>query len=355
MGGNGYLRELLGGRRTGLADRALLACLAPLSVVYSSGVQLRAAAYARGVLPTRRLDRPVISVGNLTAGGTGKTPMAACVARMLLSRGKRVVLLSRGYGGTLEGREAVVSDGERLFLAAEEAGDEPVLLARSVPGLAVVIGADRHRAGLLARERLDPDVFLLDDGFQHLRLHRDLNILLLDCTNPFGTGLTLPAGLLREPRSALSRADLVIFTRCRPGVAPAVRSGLPSCRAEHALVGVRPLSGEGVLPFGYLGGRKGFAFAGIAEPADFFEEVRRAGLALVGTRPLPDHSRYDDQTVTALAAAARAVGADYFITTEKDAVKIDRYLPRLGETYAACLELRLEDAGPLEMALNKIL
>ncbi len=350
-----YFRELLGGKRTGVADRALLTFLSPIAAAYSVIVRLRAAAYARGVLPTRRLNRPVISIGNLTAGGTGKTPTAALVAKMLLARGKQVVLLSRGYGGTLEGKKAIVSDGKSLLLSAEEGGDEPVLLARSVPGLAVAIGADRYRAGLLALQRINPDVFLLDDGFQHIRLHRDLNILLLDCASPFGNGLTLPAGLLREPQSALSRADLVIFTRCAAGGAPAVPVALPSCRAEHILTGLRPLSGGGVLPFEHLRGKNGFAFAGIAEPAGFFDGVRRAGLALVGTRSLPDHCRYDEGIVAGLAAAARAVGADYVITTEKDSVKIERYLPLIGESYATVLEMRLADGKSLENALNKIL
>jgi tetraacyldisaccharide 4'-kinase len=153
-------------------------------------------------------------VGNITVGGTGKTPVVALLAGFCISRGKRVAVLSRGYGGTLHGETRLVSDGREIFLTPGEAGDEPFMLATRIPGLMVVIGPDRYKAGLFAQEQLDPDIFILDDGFQHLRLNRDLNILLLNQAKPFGNGCVLPAGWLREYRSAAKRADLVIYTRC---------------------------------------------------------------------------------------------------------------------------------------------
>ena len=190
------------GRRRGVGDRLLVGILAVGAVPYGELLRVRAWAYATGLLPSRRLGRPVISVGNITVGGTGKTPMTALIARYLMGQGKRVAVLSRGYGGTSRGEARIVSDGSKLLLSASEAGDEPYLLAKELPGLMVVIGHDRYEAGRLAERELNPDLFILDDGFQHLRLQRDLNILLLDGRNPFGNGLTLPAGLLREPRSA---------------------------------------------------------------------------------------------------------------------------------------------------------
>ena len=195
--------------------------------------------YAAGLLPSRKLPRPVISVGNLTVGGTGKTPTVAMLARHFISRGKRVVVLSRGYGG----RQTAWGGGGfhwklALLLSPEEAGDEPYLLASTVPGLAVVVGADRYRAGLLAMEQLKPDIFILDDGYQHLRLKRDLNILLLDSRHPFGNGRMLPAGLLREPQSAAERADLIMYTRCSDGEEINHFPEKPSCRAFHHLTGI---------------------------------------------------------------------------------------------------------------------
>ena len=175
----------------------------------------------------------MVSIGNITVGGTGKTPVTAYIARFLLAQGYRVAVLSRGYGGSLEGQTCVVSDGLTIMLSAVECGDEPYLLASTVPGLMVVIGTDRYAAGQLAIEQLAPDIFLLDDGFQHLRLHRDLNILLQDFSRPFGNGLTLPAGILREPSSAASRADLVIFTRAPKGATIPVDTGaVPSCMLQ---------------------------------------------------------------------------------------------------------------------------
>ena len=233
-----YFRELLDGSRRGIIDRLIFALLVIISVPYGIVIRLRALAYALVAVPSHTLPRPVISVGNLTVGGTGKTPAVAMLARHFIARGKKVAVLSRGYGGALRGREALVSDGETIFLSAVEAGDEPFLLASSVPGLAVVVGSDRYGAGLRALERLAPDIFILDDGFQHLRLRRDLNILLLDSSRPFGNERVLPAGLLREPQSAGNRADLIIYTRSSEGGEPDHFPGKPACRAFHHLAGI---------------------------------------------------------------------------------------------------------------------
>ncbi len=208
-----YFRELWEGKRCRAGDKLLVALLIPCAFLYGVVLRLRAYFYARRILAAHRLAAPVVSVGNLSVGGTGKTPMAMYLARLFIERGKRVALLSRGYGGAGGDAVRVVSDGSRLLLSPAEAGDEPVLLARSVPGLIVVTGSDRYRAGLEAFERFQPDIFLLDDGYQHLRLKRDINILLLDAVRPFGNGWTLPAGLLREPLSAVRRADFIVWTR----------------------------------------------------------------------------------------------------------------------------------------------
>src|SRR6266540_1823111 len=289
-----YFRELWDGKRQGPGSRLLLWFLTVLSYPYALLLRLRAWGYEKGIFPSHRLDRPVISVGNVTVGGTGKTPAVAMLAKYFISRGKRVAVLSRGYGGSLQGRFGMVSDGTSIMLTADEAGDEPRLLAATVPGLIVAVGADRYSAGLVVSEQLAPDLFILDDGFQHLRLKRDLNILLLDSGRPFGNGRTLPAGILREPASAVKRADLIIHTRCSSGEEPVQVAGKPACRAFHHLVGVNPLGGGSRRSFSELKGLRGVAFAGIADAGSFFRDLKEEGLDLVAAIPFPDHCRYGE-------------------------------------------------------------
>jgi len=352
-----YFKELVDGKRRGLADRLLLAFLTALSFFYALIMRLRSAIYASGIFPVRRLARPVISVGNIAVGGTGKTPTVAALARYFMARGKRVVVLSRGYGGTLAGKICIVSDGKKLLATAAEAGDEPYLLAASIPGLMVMVGADRYRAGSVAQERLNPDIFILDDGFQHLRLHRDLNVLLLDCKKPFSNGRTFPAGMLREPEAAVKRADLVIFTRCTDGnqqqVAQAIHK--PFCRAVHALSGIVPLPDGPVQPFTGLAGMSVMAFAGIADPAAFFDALEGEGVQLVTTLAFADHIHYGEEEIAALCRLKDASRSACMITTGKDAVKLAPYLDRLGPVYAAVLEVRFLDKGVLEGSLEKLL
>ncbi len=188
--------------------------LPPLSALYRAVTQTRLAAYNRGLFTTTRLPAPVISVGNLTTGGTGKTPLVEWVCRTLARKQRKVCVLTRGYGRPNAGSRVLVSDGSTVLTNAVEAGDEPFLLAQNLRGLAAVISdSNRLAAGQWAIENLGSEVFVLDDGFQHLALARDLNILTIDATNPWGGGKLLPAGRLREPHSGLSRADCVVVTR----------------------------------------------------------------------------------------------------------------------------------------------
>ncbi|HEX9078196.1 MAG TPA: tetraacyldisaccharide 4'-kinase, partial [Desulfuromonadaceae bacterium] len=286
-----------------------------------------------------------------------KTPATAFIARLLLARGVTVAVLSRGYGGAMEGQTAIVSDGREIFLSAEQCGDEPYLLASTVPGLMVVMGPDRHAAGLLALERLSPDIFLLDDGFQHLPLHRDLDLLLLDAARPFGNGRPLPAGPLREPAAAARRADLIVHTRCPEGsTPPPAVAGKPRCFARHRLAGLVPLSGGEPQPFSALDGRRTLAFAGIADPAAFFRSLASRGVAPVRTLPFPDHVRYDAPRIAELEAAMGGGGAEYAVTTEKDGVKLRHLPPGLSRRIMlAPLELALDDPSPLTALLENLL
>lgn len=351
-----WWRGVAEGSNSGMASLAITLLLAPFALLYGMALRVRALLYQSGVLEIHKLPCPVISIGNITVGGTGKTPATLLVAQELQKRGYRVAVLSRGYGGSLEGQVAIVSDGNALQLSPEQAGDEPCLLARSLSGLMVVIGADRYQAGLLALEQLKPDVLLLDDGFQHIRLHRDLNILLLDATRPFGNGWPLPLGLLREPRTAVKRAELFIFTRCRPGqVIPDL--GLPSCCSEHCLTGFNHLKTGEELSFETLQQGRVAAFAGIADPTSFFRGLQGLGIQLIDTLALSDHEPYAAEGVMALEQFATASAADWLITTAKDGVKLTGCdLAGTSKLVTARLELKLADNGQLlQAALDKLL
>ncbi len=350
-----YWRDIANGSDRSPAARFFTLLLTLPSLLYGCILRLRACCYRLGIFATRHLPRPVISIGNITVGGTGKTPVTVLIARMLMERGLKVAVLSRGYGGSLEGQTAVVSDGSSLLLTPDQCGDEPVLLARSLPGLLVVIGSDRYQAGLLACEQLDPDIFLLDDGFQHLRLHRDLDILLLDYRRPFGNGLALPAGLMREPSSAAQRADLLILTRCTDDATVTVPC-LPVCRSTHRLSSFRRLADNATLDAATLGQTRVAAFAGIADPAAFFSNLEQLGIRPVATLSLPDHEPYGRETLEKLNQLARSSKADWLLTTEKDGVKLG--LPDTdmsARIVTARLEIVLEDEVPLRQALDRII
>ncbi|HAD03655.1 MAG TPA: tetraacyldisaccharide 4'-kinase [Desulfuromonas sp.] len=338
-----------------LPERLLWLLLWPLGMLYGGAGRLRLWAYRLGLLTVYRAGVPVVSVGNLTVGGTGKTPTVDVVVRLLLQHGVKVAVVSRGYGSRVRRGVAVVSDGSGAAptLAPRECGDEPFLLARRNP-TAVVLVAPRRRAGVaLAVARFAAEVVVLDDGFQHLAVARDLDIVLLDATHPFGNGALLPAGLLREFPDALQRGQLFILTRCPPGDAslPYPLPG-PLLRSRHELArqflgfdGSRMAAAD-------LVGRRGVAFAGIAAPEHFFAGLRGLGLDLSATLSFPDHADYDR---AALAEIARvAAGADFFVTTEKDGVKLRATQLPL-PCYQAPLELLLEPAAALEEQLLPLL
>jgi tetraacyldisaccharide 4'-kinase len=281
----------------------------PLTLPFGAAARLRARAYQSGLMRQRRLDGIVISVGNLTVGGTGKTPMVLWIAERLMAEGKKTAILTRGYRGH-------ESDHVRT-------SDEAQLLgARLGDRVAVGVGADRWAQGRRLAAR-GVGYFILDDGFQHLGLARDVDLVLVDATSPFGGGHLLPAGRLREPKSALARADIVVITRSSH--APAVQavigreSSAPIFYAHMQLDSVYAWNGQ------YPGTedsdarqRRFFAFCGIGNPSAFLADLGSAGLDIVGHRFFPDHHRYDENDARALETAARQAGAEALLSTEKD-------------------------------------
>lgn len=301
---------------------AAILALAPLAWLYGAAVGWRNRTYDRSE-PRERSPIPVISVGNLTVGGTGKTPLVAWLAHQLSAAGRRPAVVSRGYGGTSGRGPRFVSLGEGPLCSARESGDEPYLLARTLRQVIVVVGSDR-RTATEAAARHGADVAVLDDGFQHRRLPRDLDIVLLDASNPFGNYRLLPAGLLREPVRALARADAVIITRSRPGESFSVIERVvrhhnrhaPLWRAGHRAVSfVDVAGGERQRPL------RAVAFCGVGNPSRFRIDLEAEGIELVGFHAFRDHHVFRNTELAALEASARARGAT-LLTTEKDLVRL---------------------------------
>src|SRR6185369_1074972 len=302
--------------------------LPPLSLLYGAVTRTRLSLYRRGTFQTTKLDRPVISIGNITTGGTGKTPLVEYVARTIALQGKKVCILTRGYGRKDPHLQVIVSDRYGVLASPSEAGDEPYLLATKLTGLAAVISsADRIAAGREAIKDFGTDCFVLDDGFQHLRLARDLNVVTVDATNPWGGGRLLPHGRLRESVEGMSRADCVVITRCdqvesvnglQDEISQLTR-GKPIFESQMRLMHVSPLkNGKESLA---LPARVA-AFCAVGNPASFFNMLRREGYEIAVERAFPDHHVYSQEEIDAIGRAARDAGVDVLVTTAKDAVKL---------------------------------
>lgn len=312
-----------------------------LAALYGMAAQARRRLYGRGWLKVWRLPAPVISVGNLTVGGTGKTPLVAFLGRELQQRGLKVAILSRGYGGRRK-ELTRVSDGEQVRFKPPEVGEEAYWLAKTLPGTIVYTCPSRYEAGIAAWREHRPDLFLLDDGFQHFQLHRDLDIVLLDAGAPLGNGRLLPAGPLREPADTLAEAQVIVFTRVGGQKAPfclELSRRFPDKDFLDAalfpknarLYGQRNCGGGCFGPES-LKNRALFAFAGIARPRGFAEVLDNLGVELRGFKEFPDHHPYCSAELRRLVGEAKDSGAEALITTAKD-------WARLGEKWEGDLPL----------------
>ena len=313
---------------------ALNLLLTLLSKAYGAGVRLRRDGYASGFLKSRKLPCTVISIGNLTTGGTGKTPMAIYVAERVRRLGYRVAVISRGYKGAAEKSGGIVGDGNTILMDPNTAGDEPLLLAASLKGIPVLVGRDRYQSGMLAINRFQTEVVILDDAFQHLALFRDLNLLLLDSTLPFGNGHLLPRGTLREPAAALHFSDALIMTRspetfCGPSE-PRAMTRPVFCAIHEPFISARFSAGdkltfqtrEPVTGDKLLIGKRYYAFSGIARNDDFLKTLRKMGADVCGFQGFPDHHFYSAQDIQAIQNAAVKADATALATTEKDLARL---------------------------------
>jgi tetraacyldisaccharide 4'-kinase len=313
--------------------------LAPLGALYSAAMRARHTLYKTGALRVHNISAPVISVGNITTGGTGKTPLVEWVARVVAKEGLRVCILTRGYGRVRESKRVLVSDGENIFADSREGGDEPLLLAENLRGVAAVLSdANRVAAARWAVENLKSEVFILDDGFQHLRIARNLDMVVVDATNPWGGGKLLPRGRLREPLRELSRADCIILTRCEQAhdidslreQAERLSGASPVLLSRTCTRMLRPLNAtmmkgivsdlsshpSSLIPHPFA------AFCAIGNPASFYEHLRKDGFILKHTRAFADHHVYTQRDIDILISEAQLAGALGLLTTAKDAVKL---------------------------------
>jgi len=331
-------------------DRLLLRLLRNLSLLYGAGVQLRLFLYRHGLFRHHTLGCQVISVGNLTVGGTGKTPVVERFARALQGQGRHVAILSRGYrrkarrrpwrarlAGLLRPDPApacVVADASGICATPEESGDEPFMLARRLPGVAVLVDPDRVKSGRYAIKRLACDTLILDDGFQHPELHHRLDIVLVDSLNPFGNGYVLPRGILREAIANIRRAGTIFLTKCDNGGPPELVARLRALNPEAAIIPCRhqprhlqAVDDDARLPLEALAGLRVVALSGIAAPEGFERELEKRGAILIRRERFADHHWYTREELEQLIRAAARDGAQAVVTTEKDAVRfppIDR-------------------------------
>lgn len=330
----------------------------PLEFVYYLGYSLKK---SRDLKNRKRLPRRVISVGNLTLGGTGKTPAVIAVAGEAIKRGFRPCILTRGYGGRAKG-PCFVSKGDGPLIDVEEAGDEASLMAKRLRGVPIVKCGDRYEGGIFALQHLKSEIpdsksgflFVLDDGFQHWKLHRDKDVLLIDGIDPFGNRKLFPSGVLREPLYEMKRADVIALTKVSPG--PAALIGTSALMDEirrynadspiycswHAPVGLRTLS-DSELPIGTLSGKGVLLFCGIANPSSFRESLVRTGADVKGLMAYRDHHKYDAGDFRRILEAAKRARADWIVTTEKDIIKISNLGPP-ENLLALRIEFRVEES-----------
>jgi len=295
----------------------------PLSVLYGAAVRVRNELYNRGMMTVRRLEGPVVSIGNITVGGSGKTPFLICLGELLKQRGVAFDVLSRGYRRQTPGVAIVDPNG-----SAREFGDEPLLIARKL-GVQVIVGEDRYQAGETAEATFGPQLHLLDDGFQHRRLARDFDIVLV--TPDDAQDSLLPSGRLREPIASLARADAIVLTNDTSPDGLRLRNQLV-WRVRRNIAA--PPTNEPCI-----------AFCGIARPENFFSQLKASGLVLADTCSFRDHHRYTDADIGDLLRVRQQTGALAFVTTEKDAVNLGAHLQALQPIHTVPVQMNLENPG----------
>lgn len=360
-----YLLDIVEGRRKDNFSVVVISLLSLLSYLYRAIVFIRLKLYAVGIFKTRSFGCLSISVGNISIGGTGKTPVVEMLAAAFNKNGRKVAILSRGYKkreapllkrlypSNIKKKFRVVSDGEGVLLDVLDSGDEPYMLAKNVPGSVVLVGKDRVLTAEYAVSRYGADTLILDDGFQYLSFGRKLDVVLIDITNPFGNGHLLPRGTLRESKSSLKRADVIFLTKVNPNPTAKEKENIEEIRAQilsvkpnadiiectHAPQYLKRIGADQILPLEDLKGKKICVFSGIARPESFKDALVALGADIVSSTTFTDHHRYTVEEINKIMQNA-AGKVDMVITTEKDAVRV----PKEGIGDIPCYYLRVEVA-----------
>ncbi len=301
----------------------------------------------------------MVSVGNITAGGTGKTPLVIYLARKLKERNRKVAILTRGYKRESQQMVELTSEN-KAGIPWQDVGDEPYLLAGRLPHVPVMVGKHRAVCGKHAVEKFGSEILLLDDGFQHLKLFRNLDVVVIDSTNPFGNGRLLPAGILREPISSLKRADVFVLTKTDQtsdrdeliGLLESLNPKAPVVQSVHQTVGMTDLFDGSLTDPKDLRSGKAFIFSGIGNPLSFEKTLGQLNIKILTHRIFPDHFRYKEKDAEDLMAQAQAAGADFIITTEKDSVRIPLVKQPGIPLYALRIDLRVTSGE--ELLLNEV-
>lgn len=355
-----YYLKVMAGKKKGPSVWLFKLFIWGLSIFYLLGVQLRFFLYRLRIFRIRSVTAWVISVGNITLGGTGKTPVVERLARLLHSRGRKVAIVSRGYRRKVGPRwrrfkeklrgaptTRVVSDGQNILLNSLVAGDEPYMLASNLDGVPVVINRNRIKGALYAIRRFKADTIILDDGLQHIGLKRDLDIVLIDANRPFGNGYIFPRGILREPIRNLSRADLLVITKALPGAQEELKTQLKQynqraqiLECHHAPVYLYDVRTSIKASLDFIRGMKAATLAGIADPGGFEEMLISLGVKVILSRRFADHHIYSQQELIDVLNKAARRGAEILLTTEKDAVRFPR-LPK-GTIPVFSLKVRID-------------
>ncbi len=333
--------------------------LVPLSWLYGAVCKIRLLLYQRGWLKQERLSARVISVGNITVGGTGKTPLVIYLAQKLRERNHKVAILTRGYKRRSSGMVEITQETtERI--AWEDVGDEPYLLSMRLSGVPIIVCKDRAASGRRAIRNYGSEILLLDDGFQHLKLKRDLDVVVIDSINPFGNRRLLPAGILREPLSSLKRADVLLITKADQTSGQdelietlrAQKPDVPVVRSVYRVRGVEDLIDRSPVDLQDLKDKKALLLSGIGNPFSFEKTVEQLNVKILKHRIFPDHFAYRQKDVDDLVREAQDQGADFIITTEKDSVRIP-LVKRPGiSLYVLKIDLRIESDE--ELLLEKV-
>ena len=332
--------------------------------LYGLGVHLRLSLYRRHLLPTQSLPLKVISIGNLSVGGTGKTPHAALLAGYLRIKGHKTAIVSRGYRGTKEKKGAVISDGRSLLATLEEGGEEPYWLAQKLPGIPVVIGKDRYRSGMICARQWQTEWIILDDGFQHLRLKREVDILLWPGHQPFGSARLLPLGFLREPVEEMRRADIILITHAER-VGPSERRDLveyissqtpstPVFFSEHKPMHLWSYPDKKNLPLSWLKEKPLLAFCGLADPDSFIFSLKQLQADPVKVVAFPDHHYYRQKDKRSLETLSRSLKINLLVTTEKDALKLGEWETADLQILVLGIEIEVLDSAFWELLDQKI-